>query len=65
MKILLSDFTRLTFWRRNSCSALSAPGLLLGHYTAHWLYQVDAHFRLRSVEEQSILGVSHRFIHEH
>lgn len=65
MNILLSDFISLAFWGRNSFSALSAPGLLAGRYTAHWLYQVDAHFQLRSVEEQSIFGVSHRFIHEY
>lgn len=64
MKILLSDFVSLTFWCRNSFSAMSAPGLLVGHYTARWLHQVDAHFPLRAVEEQSIFGVS-RFIRDY
>lgn len=58
MNVLLSEFMSLTSWCRNSFSVLSVPGLLAGHHTAHWLSQVDAHFQLRSVEEQNSLGIS-------
>jgi len=60
MNILLSDFISLTFWCRNSFSALSAPGLLAGQYTAHWLYQVDAHFQLRKYGSNSIYSAEER-----
>jgi len=60
MKIVLSDFISVTFWCRNSFWAQSAPGLPLGMVLARWLYQVDAYFHLRSVEEQSVLGVSQK-----